>query len=164
MSSRLVSLAPAAGSAGARSSSRLRRRAAILLLAVFSAWPPIHLRLVARFDLSPWKLAGWGMYSAPRPETFGMEVYGLQPGSTQRQHLAAPSSALLREASAFLENYRWLRRLARPRRFAEAVLREHPQWERLEIEVFRSELDAKTGMIVMKQTVFTFPELRARES
>ena len=30
-------------------------------------WPIGHAALVARYDVDPWKLAGWAMYTRPTP-------------------------------------------------------------------------------------------------
>ena len=35
-------------------------------LVAFALWPAVHIGLVKGYDLNPWKLAGWGMYSAPQ--------------------------------------------------------------------------------------------------
>mgnify|MGYP001616078877 CR=1 FL=1 len=60
-------------------------------LAALTLWPLVHLWLVARYDVSPWKLAGWGMYSAPRSRSLGMEVFGRPAGDGPLEHLSQPS-------------------------------------------------------------------------
>src|SRR5262249_39698209 len=35
-------------------------------LAALTLWPLMQLAICARWDASPWKLAGWGMYATPR--------------------------------------------------------------------------------------------------
>ena len=37
-----------------------------VVLVALTIWPLLHLCLVEAFDVNPWKLAGWGMYSAPQ--------------------------------------------------------------------------------------------------
>lgn len=125
-----------------------KRRVVLGLLAVVTAWPLVQLWLVARYDVSPWKLAGWGMYSTPRFDRVGMEVYGRRADGRQEQ-LTAPSPAVATAATAFLESYRWLRALAPRDAFTDTILREHPDWEAVRLVVFRPELEVRSGMVVM---------------
>jgi hypothetical protein len=37
------------------------------VLGFYLAWPPVHAVLARHLRVSPWKLAGWGMYSAQKP-------------------------------------------------------------------------------------------------
>jgi hypothetical protein len=121
------------------------------LLVALTAWPAVHVWLCRRYDVSPWKLAGWGMYSTPRPRTLGMEVWGAATGAGPYEQLRVPTPALQAEGAAFLERWRWLGRLARPDRFADAVLAAHPGWNRLRVEVYRSHLDPRTGMVALRR-------------
>ena len=120
-------------------------------LGVLTLWPLVHMVLCARYDVSPWKLAGWGMYATPRPRTIGMEVHGRAPGDAIFTQLSGPSPALLAAGATFLERWRWLGRLARLDDFAAAVFAEHPAWTELRIEVYRSHLDAGTGMVGLRR-------------
>jgi hypothetical protein len=122
-------------------------------LALLTLWPLVQMGLVARFEVSPWKLAGWGMYATPRFDLVGMEVYGRAPGGPEQQ-LTAPTPALRAQASAFLESYRWLRDLAPHARFAREVLDANPQWEAVRLVLFRPTLDARTGMVEMIRTEY----------
>lgn len=128
--------------------------AGLLLLTV---WPAVHLALVARYDLSPWKLAGWGMYSEPRFSLLGMEVYGRASAQESFEQLTGATPELAAEATRFLERHRWLRRLARPDDFAAGVLRERPQWRELQIVVFRPALNRDSGMIEMVSARYEYP-------
>jgi hypothetical protein len=120
--------------------------AALLLL---TAWPLVHLGLVRRFDLSPWKLAGWGMYSAPRFDMIGMEIFGRDPATGGWEQLAAPSAELRATAAAFLERHRWLRGLADARVLVDAVAAAHPRWDAVRLVVAYPEIDRRTGMVVL---------------
>ena len=118
-------------------------------LVVLTLWPLVHLALVAGYDLSPWKLAGWGMYSAPRSRSLGMEVFGKPRSGGTLEHLAAPTAPMRDEASRYLERHRWLRKLVRPNGLAEAVAAAHPEWAEVKIAVFEPDLERTTGMVVM---------------
>lgn len=122
-------------------------------LAALTIWPLAHLWLVARYDISPWKLAGWGMYSAPRSRSLGMEVFGRTDGERPLEHLSQPSPAVREEASRFLERYRWLRRLASPAALAIAVIAARPDWAEVKIVIFEPDLDRRSGMMVMSARV-----------
>jgi hypothetical protein len=128
---------------------------AVLVLAAL--WPLAQMALALRWDVSAWKLAGWGMYATPRFGLLGMEVYGRPAGGGDEVQLLAPSPALRDEATAFLERYRWLRGLAPRGRFVAAVFAEHPDWNRVRIAVSRPAMDARTGMVEMVHAEYAHP-------
>ena len=43
----------------------LKRRLTAFFILAFALWPAVHYGLVLRFDVDPWKLFGWAMYSVP---------------------------------------------------------------------------------------------------
>lgn len=130
-------------------------------LAALTLWPLVHLWLVARYDVSPWKLAGWGMYSAPRARSLGMEVFGRAPGGGPLEHLSQPSPDVRALAGVYLERHRWLRKLVRPTTLAEAVAAARPDWDEVKIVVFEPDLDRASAMIVMRALVHRY--VRASE-
>lgn len=133
--------------------ARVRRWFVNGLLVVLTLWPIVHIALVFAYDMSPWKLAGWGMYSAPRMDSYGMEIYGGPAGASTLEQVTAPSEALRVEANAFLESFRWLRRLASPDGLARAVWGDQPRWDQVRIVVHENQVDRATGMIFSKETV-----------
>ncbi|MCC6766888.1 MAG: hypothetical protein IT293_19705 [Deltaproteobacteria bacterium] len=135
-----------------------RAKAAILgaALVALTLWPLAHIGLVRRYDVNPWKLAGWGMYSAPRSRSLGMEVFGRPRGGGPLAHMAEPPPTVRDEASRYLERHRWLRRLARPAALAAAVAAAEPGWDEITIAVFEPELDRTSGMIVLRALVHRY--------
>jgi hypothetical protein len=131
----------------------LKRRLVHGVLALLTLWPLAQMGLVAGWDVSPWKLAGWGMYSTPRFDMVGMEIYGRSAGGPETQLTDAPP-ALRAEATAFLESYRWLRDLAPHARLAGAVLDANPQWDAVRLVLFRPTLGARTGMVEMTRAEY----------
>jgi hypothetical protein len=127
-----------------------RRKASIVhgALALLALWPLAHIALQARFDLSPWKLAGWGMYAAPRFGLIGMEVYGRAEDGEWEQ-LVAPSPELQGVATDFLERHRWLRKLASAGELLAAVRRGRPAWDTVKIVVSYPEIERSSGMVVL---------------
>lgn len=122
------------------------------VLAALTAWPAVHLWLAFRFDVSPWKLCGWGMYATPRFDAAGMEIYGEPAAGGPPVQLTAPTPAERTAATRFLEDFRWLRRLAPRAHLVRAVLDAHPEWAAIELVVFRPHMDAATGMVRTERT------------
>lgn len=125
-------------------------------LVALTLWPLVHIGLVRRYGLSPWKLAGWGMYSAPRSRSLGMEVFGRPAGGGPLVHLTNPPPAVRDAAGPYLERHRWLHRLARPHALAAAIAAAEPGWDDVTIAVFEPELDRASGMVVMRALVHHF--------
>ena len=117
---------------------------ALVLLAV---WPLVHLALAWRYDLSSWKLGGWGMYATPRFGLVGMEAYGRTTPDAAWQQVTSPSDAARAAATAFLEQQQWLRGLASPAALANALRADHPQWTELRFVVSYPTLDRETGRV-----------------
>lgn len=136
--------------------TRTKAQIVAAVLVLFTVWPLVHIWLVHQYDLSPWKLAGWGMYAAPRPSYRGMEILGRRAGQPAMQRLVAPSERVGLEAGRFLERYRWLRQLAEPADLVEAVRVSHPEWDEIRVVVFRSHVEPETGMVVMKEYAYEY--------
>ncbi|MBY0277787.1 hypothetical protein K2Z84_20830 [Candidatus Binatia bacterium] len=117
---------------------------ALLLLAV---WPLAHLVLAWRYDLSSWKLGGWGMYATPRFGLVGMEAYGRAAPDAAWQQVTAPSPAARDAANLFLEQHRWLRRLAPASDVARTLHADHPDWRELRLVVSYPVLDRASGRV-----------------
>ncbi len=131
----------------------IRQKARIVhtALAVLAVWPIVHIGLVWRYDLSAWKLAGWGMYSTPRFAMIGMEAYGRVAATGAWQRVSVESPAVTAHGQAFLERHRWLRRLASADDLAAAIKQAHPEWDQLRLRVSYPRIDLSTGMVVMIQ-------------
>jgi hypothetical protein len=137
--------------------SRVKSRIVHGVLVVLTLWPAAHIYLVERYDMSPWKLAGWGMYSAPRFGFLGMEIYGRRSSDEDWQKLASPTPEMRMQAGEFLERFRWLRRLAAPDALARAALETRPEWRELRVTVFYPVLDAGSGMVVLRPAAYDYP-------
>lgn len=119
---------------------------ALLLLAL---WPLVHLGLAWRWDLSSWKLGGWGMYATPRFGLVGMEAYGRATRDGAWQQVTSPSPAARDAATAFLEQHRWLRGLAPAKHLVAALHADHPDWVELRLVVAYPVLDRESGYVRM---------------
>jgi len=92
----------------------VKRRALELFLVAFAIWPLIHFGLVERYEVSPWKLAGWAMYAAPTTQV-GVAVFAVRPGrKPERLAEAALPAPVAAEMARFVDRRRTLGRLASP--------------------------------------------------
>ena len=126
-----------------------RAKAALVYTALAAAtlWPLAHIYLVKTYDLSPWKLGGWGMYSAPRLNFVGLEVHGQRPGAAQDELVSATPQWLQDEGRVYLDRYRWMRGLAPPDAFAVLIFRAFPAYEALRLVLEHPYMDPATGII-----------------
>lgn len=136
-------------------SQRLKRLLLWATLLVATLWPLVQLGLVARYDLNPWKLAGWGMYAAPRLRA-SLDVRGRGRGTSAAEPVGPVSRRVIVEADRFLQRWRWLRRLAPPDRLGRLVLEEFPDYAAVEIVVSQRTIDPRSGMVVATPYRFTY--------
>lgn len=137
-------------------STSQKTRVVNAMLVALTLWPLVHLWLVVRFDVSSWKLAGWGMYATPRLRRVSLGAFGVVRGTGARERLSALPSELQSETVAFIERHRFLRRLARPDAVGRALLDAHPEWERVVVMVAWNDVDRTSGMVVMKTAEYTY--------
>lgn len=123
-------------------------------LVLLTLWPLAHIVLVRQFDLSPWKLGGWGMYSAPRTGA-GFQVLARSAAHEELQPIVVPDSAMA-AAQEFHAKRRWLGELASPEPVADAVLAAVPDAAEVAILVERPVLSTTTGMIENTRKLYRF--------
>jgi hypothetical protein len=126
--------------------SPLKQRAVHLLLVVFTVWPAVQLTLVALYDVNPWKLAGWGMYSAPQIPCY-VRVFGITSDEVGVYELQTLQAGLDAELQRFLHLRRSLRRLVRPDRLGRRLLEHYPAIDGIDVVVVQPLLVPQTGMI-----------------
>jgi hypothetical protein len=51
-----------------RAVNSFRRKLALVVFALFIAWPIFHIVLVKNSRISSWRFFGWGMYATPNPD------------------------------------------------------------------------------------------------
>lgn len=134
----------------------MRRNLVRLLLVLLTLWPAVQIYLVFAYDMSSWKLAGWGMYASPRAEFVGMDVYLRRRGRTDFEPLRAPSAAVREASGVFLEHFKWLGRLWRPDAFVRVIKAEDRSIEAARVVVSLPVMEPAGGMIVLKETVFEY--------
>jgi hypothetical protein len=132
-----------------------KKLAVYLLLVAFTAWPAVHIGLVKRYGVNPWKLAGWGMYAAPQLPAW-VQLYALTSDSVGIYELHAVQPALQPVVDEFLRRRRGLGSLAKPDSLARAMLDYYPGIDGVRIDVIQPYLDARTGMIEERTTPYEY--------
>lgn len=131
-----------------------KKTAVYAVLVLLTAWPLVHLGLVARYDLSPWKLAGWGMYSAPRTGA-GFQVLARRNPGDEFRPIAVPDAAMP-TARRFHVRRRWLGELASPAPLALEILDADPSLGEVAIMIERPFLSTETGYIEARRDVHRY--------
>ena len=90
--------------------SWLRHAAIRAALVAFTVWPAVHIGLVKAYGITPWKLAGWGMYSAPQLPSY-VQITCLTPDSVGSYELGSIQPELEPALQEFLLLRRHLGRL-----------------------------------------------------
>ena len=124
-------------------------------LIAFAVWPAVQIGLVARFEVNPWKLMGWGMYAVPQMPAeleFSCDT-AVRPGGCPWSVLPAHYAS---DERAFLRRRLGLGRLARPDALARAVLDREPEIERLTIEVVQPVMNRRTGLIEERRASYDY--------
>lgn len=127
-----------------------RRRLLVAFLALFAAWPPLHFLLVQRYEINPWKFAGWAMYARP-PARVSVSLAGEGPSGPV---------AVRPVPRGELEEFRLARvhfgRMARPDRLALALFRRDPRLRRLAVRVTALHLVAGADRLRSSRQLFDY--------
>ena len=118
-------------------------------LILFALWPAVHIGLVKRWGVNPWKLAGWGMYAAPQIPA----ELRIQAGALPLEELPAELDTT---RYAFLRARLGLGELARPKKLARALLNHDPAIDHVSIEVVQPVLNPRTGLVEERRTTYAY--------
>jgi hypothetical protein len=135
----------------------VKARILVVAISAFTLWPLVQMGLVATFDVNPWKLGGWGMYSAPRitPEIEVAISDGtgpfrwLTPRALQRYKVAPQWVRLVRTRRA-------LGRLSPPDPVAEALFASDARIVRVRIRISQPRIDLRTAIVEIESETFDF--------
>jgi hypothetical protein len=135
--------------------NRLKQRFVYASLIVLAVWPAGHIALVTRYGVNPWKLAGWGMYSAPQivPE---VRLFGLTSDAVRRYELGTVPTPLAPAVLDFRRARLGLGELARPDSLAKAMLDHYSAIDGVAIVVVQPVLDPASGMIEDRSTTYEY--------
>jgi hypothetical protein len=128
-------------------------RALQVAIALVLLWPFAHYALVQRYDVNPWKFAGWAMYSRLGPQAH-VSVRGIERGTEHEIDLASAPADVQNAA----QQYQWRTRqygvLVRPDALARATLK---AFANLDAVVIRREspfIDPGTDRLALRRWVF----------
>ena len=133
--------------------ARKKQLLAAALLA-FSLWPLAQMGLVHRYGISPWKLAGWGMYSTPRISP-GIAVL-VQRGDEEPSPLEVVTPEIRLACESFQTKRLWLGDLAPPGEIGRAVLASSRDYTRATIRILQPVLDPTSGVVRTEETVYRY--------
>jgi hypothetical protein len=109
-------------------------------------WPLLHFGVVRVFDLNPWKFLGFAMYAVPVAQ-MRVNLVSLRDGQAIPFKRDEVSEELMRAAFRYSELRLDLGKLAKPDRIAKGLLEENPELDGVRIEVGRSYIDRRDGIL-----------------
>ena len=117
-----------------------KRHVVSALLVAMLLWPIAQRALVSAYDVSPWKLFGWAMYTVPKPDRATMMTLSTPEGD--RRLIATSLAPEVRDTlRAYHGLWGHVGRLASPEPLACKVFAEHPGATALTLVL------SKTGLI-----------------
>ncbi|MEE2665146.1 MAG: hypothetical protein VX681_13595 [Myxococcota bacterium] len=125
----------------------MKRRVVGVFLIAFALWPLIHRDLVWRYDVDPWKLFGFAMYSVPGPMKTVRVFPMSQAGRGQMLDFERYAPAEQRSVDRFRQRRRALGRLASMEPLGQRMLELHPDWEGATVAVVTLALDPETARL-----------------
>lgn len=146
----------------ARVRSTWREKAAVGFIAFVVVWPLVHRGIVAAYDVNPWKLGGWAMYTTPMPPVLTVAFEPRGAGGTPIDRTMLPVYA--QQALQRFEIRRHvLGNLHRPDEFAGHVLRARPDLPEVVVLVQRMVLDPKSARMVARTMHYTYDRKGLRQ-
>ncbi len=132
-----------------------RERMALAAIAFVALWPLVHRGLVAAYDVNPWKLGGWAMYTAATPPVLVVAFEPRGQGGVPIDRTKLPVYA--QQALQRFELRRHvLGNLHRPDEFAAHVLRARSDLSEVVILVQRMVLDPETARMTARTMHYTY--------
>ena len=115
------------------------------LLIALMVWPIIHMFLVDKYDISPWKLFGFAMYTTAHK----IEVEVRVEGSKDKQSATASraSDNMMSQYNDFFNKRYILGKFHRPDEFCTNILESNKAFEKVTITIDTIRLEGKTGML-----------------
>lgn len=135
--------------------SRRKIKLVKVLLFLVAVWPFFHFYLVRRFEINPWKLGAFGMYSAP-DRRIQIDLHSIISGKKVRLNFRG-NKEVSSEAVQFSNRRKELGLLALPDRLAELILKSHPEFDTLILDVYRTQLNKKTAYVEFRKYSYRYP-------
>ena len=134
----------------------VKRKKVILLawLVLFALWPICQIALTKTYDVNPWKLVAWGMYSVPQINVaVGLiEIKGFPGGETPIMPDRMPEE-LVRAIGEFGRRRTVLGELASPDKLAALALESFPDVDQIRVVIHRAAVDRRSAVVMIEKTV-----------
>lgn len=132
-----------------------KKRLLAVGLVLFAIWPLVQHVLVMRYDVNPWKLAGWAMYCLPTPKP-RLWIHTLGPQATEISW--ETESPELRDAVGRFGQRLWVfgGLAGTPARVAEMVLADRPEVAGIEVTATRLVFEPTTAVFRTQTRTWTF--------
>ena len=125
-----------------------KQRIVKVSLAILAIWPLVHIGVVHKTGISPWRGFGWGMYTEPVLDVqVGLRPLEADPGGKTPPTPEA-KAALIEEMKAYVKRYQALGANAEPDRIASAVRIAYPHLKSFEVHAKQYAIDTKTALVV----------------
>ena len=119
-------------------------------LTLFTLWPLLHRVLVVQYEVNPWKLCGWAMYTSPKVKTFGDIMTGGPNGALIRfQGYEADD----RDVRVYRRNKKTLGKLVSQAGVAEKIFERHEDLAYLVFWETRRSLNPVTARIEWRRDI-----------
>lgn len=139
-----------------------KKRILRIVMVLFIVWPIAQFALTQFFDLSPWKLFGWGMYAAPQRN---VRARVLEVRGDTVIDFARPVPVEIRDRfQRFQIDRVALGNLLRPDEIADQILDAYPDLEGIMIVVGTKFIDSKTALIVEERENYIYMRENAQPS
>ncbi len=125
----------------------MKRRAMSLFLIVFAIWPLVQFALTRAYDVDPWKLMGFAMYSVPGPMKSVRVVSIASDGSYRPFDFREADENLQASLVRFRERRRASGRLESGKDLGLELLAAHPDFEGVALLVLSLNLDRETARL-----------------
>ena len=136
------------------STERKTRLFGIALL-VLGLWPAVQIGLVARYDVSPWQLAAWGMYASPQ-RLPGLKLRGFS-GDVMVAPFDRPYPQWLRAELMHFQRYRRaLGQLYSPARVGASILERRRDLDAVRLDVTELHLNPQSAMLEERETRYSY--------
>ncbi len=133
----------------------MRRWALLAIVAWVALWPLAQRGLVSAYDINPWKLGGWAMYTVPTPPVL-VALFKDENGQPVLLNEDELGKRLAQSLLEFRTKRHAIGDWLLPDDIARDVLSNRSDIPRMHIVVQRSYLASATGVIEVDRDVYSY--------
>jgi hypothetical protein len=127
-------------------SATIKKRILLAVLALLAVWPLVHMGLVARYEIDPWRFFGFAMYAVPSSYQYVHEVE-LRDGREVNIHHSWLDEESLAAHLTLMRKRAVLGKFAEPHELAASLLKARPEMSGLKILVHRDVVSPRTSLV-----------------